>query len=82
MPGDDLGAAADHHLVHVAPDQHVPVSIGHRRRVVIGAVAYQRQRTDSAGLFVAGVIGARRARAAARPGPAPSAGQTSTSIPP
>ena len=31
MPGDDLGAAADHHLVHVAPDQHVPVSIGHRR---------------------------------------------------
>ena len=52
VPGNDLGAAADHHLSHVAFYQHVPVSIGHRRRVVIGLVPDQGQRTDPAGLIV------------------------------
>ena len=37
VPGDDLSAAADHHLAHVAPDQDLPVPVGHRRRVVAGA---------------------------------------------
>ena len=41
MPGDDLSSAADHHPVHVALHQHVPVSVGHRHRVIIGAVPHQ-----------------------------------------
>ena len=57
MSGNDLSAAADHHLIHVALDQHVPVSVGHRRRVVVGAVPYPGQGTDPAGLLVAGIIG-------------------------
>ena len=57
MSGNDLSAAADHHPVHVAPDQNLPVSVGHRRRVVVGAAAHQGQGTDPAGLLVAGVVG-------------------------
>ena len=57
MPGDDLSSAADHHPVHVALHQHVPVSVGHRRRVIIGAVPHQGQRTHPAGRLVAGVVG-------------------------
>ena len=41
MFGNDLSAAADHHLVHVAPDQDVPVPVGHWHRVVIGLVPDQ-----------------------------------------
>ena len=81
MFGDDLGAAADHHPVHVAFDQHIPMSVGHRHRVVVGAVPHQGQRTDPAGLLVAGVIGHCVARATARPGLAPSAGRWSAECP-
>ena len=41
VPGNDLSAAADDHLSHVAFYQYVPVSVGHRRRVVIGLVPDQ-----------------------------------------
>ena len=51
-----LSAAADHHLIYVALQQYIPVPIGHRRRVVVGAVPYQGQGTNPAGLLVAGVI--------------------------
>ena len=57
MPGDDLSSAADHHPVHVALHQHVPVAYGHRHRVIIGAVPHQGQRTHPAGRLVAGVVG-------------------------
>ena len=57
MSGNDLSAAADHHLVHVAPDQDVPVSKGHRRRVVIGLVPDQGQGAHPAVLLLAGIIG-------------------------
>ena len=57
MACNDRSAAADHHLVHVAPDQDVPVPVGHRRRVVIGLVPDQGQGTHPAGLLVAGVVG-------------------------
>ena len=57
MAGDDRRPAADDHPVHVAPDQNLPVSVGHRHRVVVGPVPDQRQRTDPAGWLVAGVIG-------------------------
>ena len=56
VPGDDLGPAADDHYVDVAPNQHVPVSVGHWHRVVVGPVPYQRQGTDPARLFLAGVV--------------------------
>ena len=59
MSGDDLGPATDHHLVHVALHQHVPVSVGHRHRVIIGAVPDQGQRTHPAGLLVASIIRSR-----------------------
>ena len=42
MSGNDLSfQQLDHHLSHVAFYQHVPVSKGHRRRVVIGLVPDQ-----------------------------------------
>ena len=57
MSGNDLSAAAGHHLSHVAFYQHVPVSKGHRRRVVIGLVPDQGQGAHPAGLLVAGILG-------------------------
>ena len=56
VPGNDLGAAADHHLIYVALHQHVPVTVGHRRRIVVGLVPDQGQGTDPVGLLVTGVI--------------------------
>ena len=52
---DDLTAAADHHLVDVAPDPDVAVPIGDRHRVVVGLVTHQRLRADPPGRLVAGV---------------------------
>ena len=60
MAGDDLGPAADDHPVHVAFYQNVPVPVGHRRRVIVGLVPDQRQRTHPARLLLAGVIGRLR----------------------
>ena len=63
--------------VHIALHQYVPVSVGHRRRVVIGLVPDQGQRTDPAGLLVAGVIGHGGQGKEGLPGPAPCAGRWS-----
>ena len=43
VSGDDLRPAADDHPVHVASYQNVAVPVGHRRRVVVGAVPDQGQ---------------------------------------
>ena len=57
VPGDDLRAAADDYLIHIASHQHVPAPVGHRRRVVVGPVPHQRQGTHPARLLVARVVG-------------------------
>ena len=41
VAGDDLRSAADDHQVHVAPNDDVPVPVGHRHRVVVGLVPDQ-----------------------------------------
>ena len=44
VSGYHLRSAANDHLIHIPPDQHLPVSVGHGHRVVVGAVPDQRQR--------------------------------------
>ncbi len=60
MTGDYLRPAADHYLVYIATDQHVPMAVGHRHRVVVGPVPDQRQRTDPGRVLVAGIVGGCR----------------------
>ena len=62
MPGDDLGATGDHHLVDIAAHQHLAVAVGRRHRVVVEPVAHQRQRGDRRGHLLAGVVGRRQRR--------------------
>ena len=62
MAGDLVTAAHDHDLVHGACHQHLPVAVGGRHRVVVAAVAHQRQRRDPRRPRVAGVIRDRRER--------------------
>ncbi len=62
MPGDDLRAAGDDHLVHVAADQHLAVPEARRHRVVVAPVAHQRQRGDAARPLLAGIVGRRQRR--------------------
>ena len=60
MAGDDLRPAADHYFVYIATDQHVPMTVGHRHRVVVGPVPDQRLRTDPGRVLVAGIVGGCR----------------------
>ena len=60
MPGDLLTPAHDHDVVDVAFHDHRPVAVGGRHRVVIAAVAHQRQRRDPRRALVAGVVRDRR----------------------
>ena len=60
MPGDHLGPAADHHLIDVAPDEHLTVAVGHGHGIVVAAVTHQRQRTRPSRALIAGIIGSRR----------------------
>jgi hypothetical protein len=41
VPGDDLGSARDYHLVHIAADEHLRVTVGGWYRVVVEPVAHQ-----------------------------------------
>ena len=41
VTGDDLRPAADHHLVDISAEQHVPMAVGHWYLVVIGPVPDQ-----------------------------------------
>ena len=77
MAGDDLAAAADHHLVDVAADPDVAVAVGDRHRVVVGLVAHQRLRADPPGGLVAGVEGRGRQVRHRRRDPAPAARRSS-----
>ena len=60
VPGDHLGPAADHHLIDVAPDEHLTVAVGHGHGIVVAAVTHQRQRTCPSRALIAGIIGSRR----------------------
>ena len=53
-------AAADHHLIDVAPDEHLTVAVGHGHGIVVAAVTHQRQRTRPSRALIAGIIGSRR----------------------
>ena len=53
MAGNLVTAAHDHDLVHVAFHYHRPVAVGGRHRIVIAAVAHQRQRRDPRRALVA-----------------------------
>ena len=57
MPGYHLRPAADHHLAHIAPHQHLHVTVGHGHRVVVGPVPHQGQGADTAHVLVAGIVG-------------------------
>jgi len=57
MARDLFRRAGDHHLVNVSADQHFSVAIGSRHRVVVAAVAHQRERADSRCSLLAGLIG-------------------------
>ena len=54
------GPAADHHLIDVAPDEHLTVAVGHGHGIVVAAVTHQRQRTRPSRALIAGIIGSRR----------------------
>ena len=60
MTGDYPRPAADHYLVDVATDQHVPMTVGHRHRVVVGPVPDQRQGAYPGRMLVAGIVGGWR----------------------
>ena len=59
VAGDDLGGAADQDPIHISPDQHLAMAVGHRDGIIISLVAHQRQRADPSRALVAGVIGRR-----------------------
>ncbi len=56
MAGDDFSVTADHNLVYISADHNVPMTVGHRDRIVIGPVSDQGQRTDPRRVLVAGVV--------------------------
>ena len=56
MPGYHLCPAADHHFADIAAHQHLPVTVGHWHRVVVGPVPHQRQGADTAHVLVAGIV--------------------------
>jgi hypothetical protein len=57
VAGDLLAAADDLHPVDIAADQHRAVAVGGRDRVVIGAIAHQRQRADPTRSLLAWLVG-------------------------
>ncbi len=40
VAGDDLAGTADHDSVHISPDQHLAIAIGHRDGIVVVPVAH------------------------------------------
>jgi hypothetical protein len=59
VPGDLLAGAGDHHFVDVTADQDLAMPVCGRHRIVVAAIAHQRQRADPRGLLFAGLIGSR-----------------------
>ena len=42
VAGDDFASPDDHHLVHIALHQHLPVSVLGGHGVVVGTISHQR----------------------------------------
>jgi transposase len=59
VPGDLLAGAGDHHFVDITADQDLAMSVCGRHRIVVAAIAHQRQRADPRRLLFAGLIGSR-----------------------
>src|SRR6266851_9862807 len=62
VPGDDFAGAGNHHFMHLALHPYLAVPILRWHRVVVRAIANQRQRTDPRGDLLAGFIGRRGQR--------------------
>ena len=60
MTCNDLRPAGDDDLMHISPNQHFPVPVSRRRRVVVAPVAHQRQRGNLRGHLLAGVVRCRQ----------------------
>jgi hypothetical protein len=59
VAGDLLAAADDRHPVDIAADQHRAVAVGGRHRVIVVAIAHQRQRADPTRSLLARLVGHR-----------------------
>jgi len=59
---DDLTARDDHDAVNVGLDQNLAMTELGRHRVIVGAVANQRDRADACGRLIAGLEGCGRQR--------------------
>ncbi len=62
MPRDHLRTAADDHLTDIAAGLNLVMSVGHRHRVVVAAVAHHRDRGRPGAKLLAGVVGHGRQR--------------------
>ena len=62
VAGNHLSATDVLNLMHVALDQHLTVDVLGRDRVVVGAIADQRDLTDPGSDLVAGFVGRGRQR--------------------
>src|SRR5450755_3539066 len=60
MTCDHLRAARDHHVMDITAHNYIAVAVGRRHRVVIEAVAHQRQRGDSRGHLLASIVRRRQ----------------------
>ncbi len=57
VPGNRLRAAADHHLMDIALDQHLQVAVGDRHRVIVASITHQGERAHPSRTFVTGIVG-------------------------
>src|SRR6266581_345583 len=61
-PGCCVDRLSWHHLMDVAAHKHIAVTVARRHRVVVEPIAHQRQRGDSRGHLLAGVVRRRQRR--------------------
>ena len=62
MPGDLFAAAADDHLIDVGLHHYFAVAVARRNRVIVGPIAYQRQRRHPRRALVTSVVPNSRQR--------------------
>ncbi len=57
MASNDLATAADDHLIDIAPDPDILMTVGGRHGIIIGLVAYERLGRDLGAGLIAGIEG-------------------------